>query len=86
MALFQIPEETLEAVAGNPEVLHYLGAALGLGMVVIGAGMGIGKLANCNFQLIALRNRKSLTNPMTEAVDVLIFFPLVILINLCLGL
>lgn len=27
------------------EVLHYLGAGLGLGMVVIGAGLGIGKLA-----------------------------------------
>ena len=26
-------------------VLHYLGAAIGLGMVVIGAGLGIGKFA-----------------------------------------
>ena len=27
------------------EVLHYFGAAIGLGMVVIGAGLGIGNLA-----------------------------------------
>ena len=27
------------------EVLHYFGAAIGLGMVVIGAGLGIGKSA-----------------------------------------
>ena len=27
------------------EVLHYLGAALGLGLIVVGAGLGIGRLA-----------------------------------------
>ena len=27
------------------EVLHYFGAALGLGMIVIGAALGIGKFA-----------------------------------------
>ena len=27
------------------EVLHYLGAAIGLGLIVIGAGLGIGRLA-----------------------------------------
>ena len=31
--------------AASSGVLHYLGAALGLGMIAIGAGMGIGKLA-----------------------------------------
>ena len=27
------------------EVLHYLGAAIGLGLIVVGAGLGIGRLA-----------------------------------------
>lgn len=33
------------ASAGAQPVWHYLGAALGLGMIVIGAGFGIGRLA-----------------------------------------
>jgi F-type H+-transporting ATPase subunit c len=35
------------AAPATPErvVWHYLGAALGLGMIVIGAGLGIGKFA-----------------------------------------
>ena len=71
MALFQIPEETLEAVAGNPEVLHYLGAALGLGMVVIGAGMGIGKLAAAAAEGIA--RQPSATAQITAAVNLPLF-------------
>jgi F-type H+-transporting ATPase subunit c len=31
--------------AATPAVWHYLGAAIGLGMIVIGAALGIGKLA-----------------------------------------
>jgi len=39
-------QETAAAGGSAPvAVWHYLGAALGLGMIVIGAGLGIGKLA-----------------------------------------
>ena len=33
------------AAAGGGPVWHYLGAALGVGIIVVGAGFGIGKLA-----------------------------------------
>jgi len=38
-------QEPAAVPAGAPQVWHYLGAALGLGMIVIGAGFGIGRLA-----------------------------------------
>jgi F-type H+-transporting ATPase subunit c len=34
-----------EAAAAPADVTHYLGAAIGLGMIVIGAGLGIGRFA-----------------------------------------
>jgi F-type H+-transporting ATPase subunit c len=33
------------AAAAGSDVIHYLGAAIGLGMIVIGAGLGIGRFA-----------------------------------------
>jgi hypothetical protein len=41
LVVFAQPEAAA-ATAGGP-VWHYLGAAIGLGMVVIGAALGIGK-------------------------------------------
>ena len=41
------------APAGSPAVWHYLGAALGLGMIVIGAAIGIGKFAAAAAESIA---------------------------------
>ena len=35
------------------EVLHYFGAALGLGLIVIGAGLGIGRFAASAAESIA---------------------------------
>ena len=39
----EAPEAVRVAAASNP--WHYLGASLGLGMIVIGAGLGIGRFA-----------------------------------------
>lgn len=39
------PAEEAAAAGGPAAVNHYLGAAIGLGMIVIGAGLGIGKFA-----------------------------------------
>jgi F-type H+-transporting ATPase subunit c len=39
--------------AATPAVWHYLGAALGLGMIVIGAALGIGKFAAAAAESIA---------------------------------
>jgi F-type H+-transporting ATPase subunit c len=44
-AFAQEPAEATAAPAAPAAVVHYLGAALGLGMIAIGAGLGIGKLA-----------------------------------------
>jgi F-type H+-transporting ATPase subunit c len=38
-------QESAAAPAAPAAVWHYLGAALGVGMIVIGAGLGIGRLA-----------------------------------------
>ncbi len=47
-------EPPAAAPAGNPAaVWHYLGAALGLGMIVIGAALGIGKFAAAAAESIA---------------------------------
>jgi F-type H+-transporting ATPase subunit c len=46
-------EEAGGAKAGNTAVWHYLGAALGLGMIVIGAALGIGKFAAAAAESIA---------------------------------
>ena len=46
-------EPAAEAAAASPAVWHYLGAAIGLGMIVIGAALGIGKFAAAAAESIA---------------------------------
>ena len=53
------------------EFLHYFGAALGLGMVVIGAGLGIGKLAAAMADGIA--RQPSAADRITGAVNLPLF-------------
>ncbi|HIM27600.1 MAG TPA: F0F1 ATP synthase subunit C, partial [Candidatus Marinimicrobia bacterium] len=48
------------------EVLHYLGAAIGLGLIVIGAGLGIGRLAAAAADGIA--RQPEATDKITGAV------------------
>jgi F-type H+-transporting ATPase subunit c len=52
-------------------VLHYLGAALGLGMVVLGAGAGIGRLAAAAAEAIARQPNAS--DRITGAVNLPLF-------------
>jgi F-type H+-transporting ATPase subunit c len=52
-------------------VLHYLGAAIGLGMVVIGAGLGIGKFAAAAAEGIA--RQPSAADKITGAVNLPLF-------------
>ena len=52
-------------------VLHYMGAALGLGMIVIGAGLGIGKLAAAMAEGIA--RQPSASDKITGAVNLPLF-------------
>ena len=52
-------------------VLHYMGAALGLGLVVIGAGLGIGKLAAAAAEGIA--RQPSAADKITGAVNLPLF-------------
>jgi F-type H+-transporting ATPase subunit c len=51
VAYAQEPAAATEAAA--KPVWHYLGAALGLGMIVIGAALGIGKFASAAAESIA---------------------------------
>jgi F-type H+-transporting ATPase subunit c len=46
-------QEPAAAAAAPAAVWHYLGAALGLGMIVIGAALGIGKFAAAAAESIA---------------------------------
>jgi F-type H+-transporting ATPase subunit c len=52
-------------------VLHYLGAAIGLGMIVIGAGLGIGKLAAAAADGIA--RQPAAADRITGAVNLPLF-------------
>ena len=52
-------------------VLHYLGAAIGLGMIVIGAGLGIGKLAAAAAEGIA--RQPAAADKITGAVNLPLF-------------
>lgn len=52
-------------------VWHYLGAALGLGLVVIGAGLGIGKLAAAAADGVA--RQPSAADRITGAVNLPLF-------------
>jgi len=42
-----------DAAAVKPQPLIYLGAAFGAGMVIIGAGYGIGKIGSCAVESMA---------------------------------
>jgi|TARA_B100002003_G_scaffold43241_1_gene38573 F-type H+-transporting ATPase subunit c len=53
------------------EVLHYLGAALGLGLIVVGAGLGIGRLAAAAADGIA--RQPEATDKITGAVNLPLF-------------
>src|SRR5438128_2504517 len=63
------------AAAGSepvrPEVLHYFGAAIGLGMVVIGAALGIGRFASAAAEGIA--RQPSAADRITGAVNLPLF-------------
>jgi F-type H+-transporting ATPase subunit c len=53
------------------EVLHFFGAALGLGMVVIGAAMGIGRFASAAADGIA--RQPAAADRITGAVNLPLF-------------
>src|SRR5438067_9298536 len=57
--------------AGTAGVLHYFGAALGLGMVVIGAALGIGRFASAAAEGIA--RQPSAADRITGAVNLPLF-------------
>ena len=59
-----------EAAAGAP-VLHYFGAALGLGMIVIGAALGIGRFASAAAEGIA--RQPAAAAQITGAVNLPLF-------------
>jgi F-type H+-transporting ATPase subunit c len=52
-------------------VIHYMGAAIGLGLVVIGAGLGIGKLAAAAAEGIA--RQPGAADKITGAVNLPLF-------------
>ena len=52
-------------------VLHYFGAAIGLGMIVIGAALGIGKFAAAAAEGIA--RQPSAADKITGAVNLPLF-------------
>ena len=59
------------AAAGGREVLHYFGAALGLGMIVIGAALGIGRFASAAAEGIA--RQPNAAAQITGAVNLPLF-------------
>jgi F-type H+-transporting ATPase subunit c len=59
------------AAAGGASVLHYFGAALGLGMIVIGAALGIGKFAAAAAESIA--RQPNAAAQITGAVNLPLF-------------
>jgi F-type H+-transporting ATPase subunit c len=59
-----------QAAAGGA-VLHYFGAAIGLGMVVIGAALGIGKFASAAAEGIA--RQPAAAAQITGAVNLPLF-------------
>ena len=59
------------AATGPVPVWHYLGAAIGVGMIVIGAGFGIGKLAAAAADGIA--RQPNAADKITGAVNLPLF-------------
>ena len=53
------------------EVLHYFGAALGLGLIVMGEGLGIGRLAASAAESIA--RQPSAADKITGAINLPLF-------------
>jgi len=60
-----------DGAATTRSVAHYLGAAIGLGLVVIGAGLGIGKLAAAAAEGIA--RQPSAASQITGAINLPLF-------------
>jgi F-type H+-transporting ATPase subunit c len=60
-----------EGAAAPAPVLHYFGAALGLGMIVIGAALGIGKFASAAAEGIA--RQPAAADKITGAVNLPLF-------------
>jgi F-type H+-transporting ATPase subunit c len=52
-------------------VLHYFGAALGLGLIVIGAAMGIGRFASAAAESIA--RQPAAADKITGAINLPLF-------------
>jgi F-type H+-transporting ATPase subunit c len=52
-------------------VLHYFGAALGLGLIVMGAAMGIGKFASAAAESIA--RQPAAADKITGAINLPLF-------------
>jgi F-type H+-transporting ATPase subunit c len=57
--------------SGMTGVVHFLGVALGLGMIVIGAGVGIGRLAAAAAEGIA--RQPNAADKITGAVNLPLF-------------
>ena len=64
-------QEAGRAAAGSDMSLAFLGAAVGLGMIVIGAGLGIGKFAAAAAEGIA--RQPSAADKITGAVNLPLF-------------
>jgi F-type H+-transporting ATPase subunit c len=64
-------EPAAAAPAAPASVLHFFGAAIGLGMVVIGAALGIGKFASAAAEGIA--RQPSAADRITGAVNLPLF-------------
>jgi len=73
-AVSAMAQEAESAAAANlraGHVLHFFGAALGLGMVVIGAALGIGRFASAAAEGIA--RQPSAADRITGAVNLPLF-------------
>jgi len=71
-SLVQTPVFAQEAATGaGTSVLHYFGAALGLGMIVIGAALGIGRFAAAAAEGIA--RQPNAAAQITGAVNLPLF-------------
>ena len=64
-------QQAVETVQASAPVWHFLGAAIGLGLVVIGAGLGIGKLAAAAADGVA--RQPSAADRITGAVNLPLF-------------
>ena len=71
VSFFGSPAFAQEAAGGNAAVLHYFGAALGLGLIVIGAALGIGRFAAAAAEGIA--RQPSAADKITGAVNLPLF-------------